>query len=1145
MSSLSSSDSTVSSNTEMECASSSNNTKTTATSSSSEMKKQDGSQQQQQSQQSQHHHHHHHHQNNNNNYSAESTSNNNHNLIESREDVLHRGIHEERDDIDTHELSPSPKKKAIASLTSSSSSSSQAAAAQRKLKKPDSQQQHQHQHAAQHAAQHQQQQHSHPGRFYPSRQPHHGHFAMGTGGMPQGGGPYGPPYPYAGGNGHYPPHPPHYHPPPPPHPHHSHHSHHSHHYHPSQMPPMPHFNSGGGAGPYSQAAHAAAMGAGRAGGGSGASGNGSSTGGNGGAATGSSNTGPYSAHYGAHPYASASNNNNNMAAAAASSSYPLPPSYPNNNNMTTCDSASMSSSKGSRSSKKRTIDGVHEPPPPIAPTSAQHVYTFRRTDSNSSTTSTVTAGNNTSIETHGTEDTAVTHHHHNNSHNNNNNNSHNNSHNNNHHTDALGPASGYDDHDSSHHNEGRPMRTRYHRRDYSADASTTSSLSAGFSLESYDGPRDPMTADAPIRKSSPKRLKGVDGAPLLVDTNMRPSSVDSHDADQSTRFEQLSIGVKAEPETTKSDSSDESRHQNLFLSLSTSPINAAAGDIDATPISKNTTKKAQQEIIKAKASSIFKKKGGTNHGLQTLEVSTSDMAATVNSPTPPVHGELGDSDMMTDDHSTLNRHLRGQSFTPVNHLSSNSTDQGERHGDGPFSLAPQLSWSIAGDTPSLGELAEWEEEGHKPKHIAAAADQKIKPSFTQDSQDESRNMSISPQDFHLWKEEHELVDHSIGGATTPLPAFFESRGNEISENQQMNYEPRMKKHPGDDARPTFITSTNRHAAHNHGPGGGGGGRPMPSQWSKHDHMAVGCHTMPPTPMYPSTEYRDDCYPIVRSPYGADRRDQIDAAGAFPFFPHPGDMHSNGRVRNLRGRMPANAHFPPMLHIPPPMSAQLPMTSPMALPGKAGLWSPHGGLPPMNSPHHLTSPMNSMSQTKRKCVPLKPPIPSKFQGDPDKVKNIPVPEFTSLVNFPSHMSQKQAVNLPEGMRCCVMCGNACPSSNGGKNKKKKTGEAGGLAQRSSNSQDLIGEKAGGYAQIPTQNKGLCTLCDVNVWVVVASGLEIKWCKGCKNFRPWAAFGDKGLATKCLRCRERQREKYALQKEEKEKARSQTAVKSSAS
>lgn len=67
-------------------------------------------------------------------------------------------------------------------------------------------------------------------------------------------------------------------------------------------------------------------------------------------------------------------------------------------------------------------------------------------------------------------------------------------------------------------------------------------------------------------------------------------------------------------------------------------------------------------------------------------------------------------------------------------------------------------------------------------------------------------------------------------------------------------------------------------------------------------------------------------------------------------------------------------------------------------------------------------------------------------------------------------------------------------------------------------------------IPRQNKGLCTACDVTVWVVVSDGLEIKWCKGCKNFRPWAAFGDKGSATKCVRCRERQREKYAMQKDE---------------
>lgn len=144
----------------------------------------------------------------------------------------------------------------------------------------------------------------------------------------------------------------------------------------------------------------------------------------------------------------------------------------------------------------------------------------------------------------------------------------------------------------------------------------------------------------------------------------------------------------------------------------------------------------------------------------------------------------------------------------------------------------------------------------------------------------------------------------------------------------------------------------------------------------------------------------------------------------------------------------------------------------------------------------------------------------------------MPEFTSLVNFPAHMSQKQAVNLPDNMRCCVMCGQACPCSTGNKTKKP----VGGLGGKKDGNCSELSDK-NGFAIIPTQNKGLCTLCDVNVWVVCSSGLEIKWCKGCKNFRPWAAFGDKGLATKCLRCRDRQREKYALQKEEKEKARMQ--------
>jgi hypothetical protein len=72
-------------------------------------------------------------------------------------------------------------------------------------------------------------------------------------------------------------------------------------------------------------------------------------------------------------------------------------------------------------------------------------------------------------------------------------------------------------------------------------------------------------------------------------------------------------------------------------------------------------------------------------------------------------------------------------------------------------------------------------------------------------------------------------------------------------------------------------------------------------------------------------------------------------------------------------------------------------------------------------------------------------------------------------------------------------------------------------------------------IPTQNKGVCTACDVTVWVFVQGRVEIKWCKGCKNFKPWIAFGEKLFGTKCLQCRDRQRGKYAEQKVVKDRIR----------
>jgi len=219
-------------------------------------------------------------------------------------------------------------------------------------------------------------------------------------------------------------------------------------------------------------------------------------------------------------------------------------------------------------------------------------------------------------------------------------------------------------------------------------------------------------------------------------------------------------------------------------------------------------------------------------------------------------------------------------------------------------------------------------------------------------------------------------------------------------------------------------------------------------------------------------------------------------------------------------------------------------------------------------------------SSRKCIPIKHPIPQKFQGDIDKFKDVQLPDFNSLVNFPGHMT-KNPTNVPDGMRCCVMCGQACKCTKVGKGNAKGgyTNHGPGTPQpqivvSSSNinipmavhppSSSLstttkpLGDKSDNNnnnnntstpmkqhntdssantprpnpylpkANIPTQNKGLCTICDVNVWVVVATGLQIKWCKGCKNFKAWAAFGEKGLATKCVKCRARQREKYLYNK-----------------
>lgn len=113
----------------------------------------------------------------------------------------------------------------------------------------------------------------------------------------------------------------------------------------------------------------------------------------------------------------------------------------------------------------------------------------------------------------------------------------------------------------------------------------------------------------------------------------------------------------------------------------------------------------------------------------------------------------------------------------------------------------------------------------------------------------------------------------------------------------------------------------------------------------------------------------------------------------------------------------------------------------------------------------------------------------------------------------------------------MCGNLCSTSVMRKFKKGKNDE--NNSHRSNSPRSNKSQNNQRFPVIPTQNKGLCTVCDVQVWIIVESNIQIKWCKGCKNFRSWASFGEKGMATKCIRCRERQREKYAMQKEEEKR------------
>jgi hypothetical protein len=92
----------------------------------------------------------------------------------------------------------------------------------------------------------------------------------------------------------------------------------------------------------------------------------------------------------------------------------------------------------------------------------------------------------------------------------------------------------------------------------------------------------------------------------------------------------------------------------------------------------------------------------------------------------------------------------------------------------------------------------------------------------------------------------------------------------------------------------------------------------------------------------------------------------------------------------------------------------------------------------------------------------------------------VPDLANLMNF-SHCVGK---NNRNGKKRCVMCGHLRSVLR------------------------IVGQKLA-VPIIPYDHKGVCTDCQVRVWKVVETNLEIKFCQQCKKFIEWSAFCNNGM------------------------------------
>ena len=208
------------------------------------------------------------------------------------------------------------------------------------------------------------------------------------------------------------------------------------------------------------------------------------------------------------------------------------------------------------------------------------------------------------------------------------------------------------------------------------------------------------------------------------------------------------------------------------------------------------------------------------------------------------------------------------------------------------------------------------------------------------------------------------------------------------------------------------------------------------------------------------------------------------------------------MRQFRNHVPSPFGLPPRGMFPPPPPDQ---HSPRRgkHDDKPKLQAP---CPPHNQDGEKDNPDETRSNMVR-CTKLERPNPLQcFIGNIGQDEDAEeVLDFHRLVNFPCHSQRRgrsKTVATKEGLApptednnavhsCCVMCGEKRPGT-------VENARVDGAPCADSGAPIII----------PKQNKGLCTQCDVAVWVVAESGRKIKWCKGCKNFKPWSGFGDKG-------------------------------------